>query len=228
MKIRSLFCLSALLALSSTASAVPIPGLQNTGVGAPYNPDPVWQITLDATGGGVPRPATIIFPLFGAPPFNWYAGPPVGAGANWIGPNPAADHVPGVAPGNYEYTLQFDLTGLVASTAFFVYESAADNEVISATLNGAGIPFDTRAPGGGNQFNTLSGPLVVLGPFVPGINTLVFDVANLGAPNDSPHGFLFIVDSSAVSVPEPTSLALFSIAGAIGLLAIRRKRLTCR
>jgi hypothetical protein len=222
-KLTSLLAAGALLAaFAINSSAASIPGLQDTGVGTAYNSDPVWQITLDPSGGSVPRPATIINALTGTSPFNWYSGAPVGAGANWIGPNSSADHNPGVPDGTYEYELQFNLTGYNPATASFVYESAADNFVLGATLNGAGIPYDTRVPGGGNQYHTLSGPLAVTGPFVSGINTLIFDVSNT-TPNPSPTGFLFIVDSSVITaVPEPASLGLLLIGGAALLLRRRR------
>jgi hypothetical protein len=219
----SLLAAGALLAACATnSSATSIPGLQDTGVGTPYNLDPVWQITLDPSGGGVPRAATIINPLTGTSPFNWYSGAPIGAGANWIGPNSSADHNPGVPDGTYEYELKFDLTGYNPATASFVYESAADNFVLGATLNGTGIAYDTRAPGGGNQYHTLSGPLAVSTGFVSGINTLIFDVSNT-TPNPSPTGFLFLVDSSTIApVPEPSSLALLLLAGPVLLLRRRR------
>jgi len=221
MKSRSFFFfLCAALALSSTASAALIPGLNNTGVGTPYNADPAWDITLDPSGGSVPRAATIINALTGTSPFNWYV---PGAGANWIGPNSSADHNPGVPDGTYEYSLQFDLTGYDPTSASFVYESAADNKVLSATLNGTGISVDTRVPGGGNQYHTLSGPISVSGPFVAGINSLVFDVSNT-TPDPSPTGFLFIVDSSVINpIPEPSSLVLAGLGfGALVLTARRR------
>jgi PEP-CTERM motif len=211
-------------ACATNSSAASIPGLQDTGVGTPSNPDPVWQITLDPSGGSVPRAATIVSPLTGTSPFNWYAGAPIGAGANWIGPNSTANINPGVPDGTYEYELQFNLTGYNPATASFVYESAADNFVTNATLNGVGISYDTRVPGGGNQYHTLSGPISVTGPFVSGINTLVFDVSNT-TPNPSPTGFLFLVDSSSVTaVPEPSSIALVGIGllGAVGMI-LRRK-----
>jgi hypothetical protein len=201
-----------------------IPGLQDTGDGTVGNPDPVWQITLDPSGGSVPRAATIISPLTGTPPFTWYAGAPVGSGANWIGANSTANENPGIPDGTYEYELQFNLTGYNPSTASFVYQSAADNEVTGATLNGNSIPIDTRVPGGGNQYNTLSSDLTVSSGFVSGINTLLFDVNNT-TPNPSPSGLLVIVDSSTVTaVPEPSSIALVFVGllSAIGM--IRRRK----
>jgi hypothetical protein len=218
----SLLAAGSLLAACVTNSPAQIPGLQDTGDGSVGNPDPVWQITLDPSGGSVPRAATIISPLTGTSPFNWYSGAPVGSGANWIGPNSTANQNPGVPDGDYQYQLQFNLNGYNPATASFVYESAADNYVLSATLNGNSIPVDTRTPGGGNQYHTLSGPLDVTGGFVSGINTLTFDVENT-TPNPSPTGFLFVVDSSEVTaVPEPSTLALVG-SGIAGLLAFRRR-----
>ena len=54
-------------ACATNSSAASIPGLQDTGVGTPYNPDPAWQITLDPSGGSVPRAATIINPVSSRP-----------------------------------------------------------------------------------------------------------------------------------------------------------------
>ncbi len=214
----------ALVATAASMHADTIPGLQDTGVGTPGNPDSVWQITLDPSGGTVPRPATIITPHTDTSPYNWYAGAPVGDGANWIGANSSANiNPPGVPDGDYQYKLQFDLTGYNPLTASFVYESAADNLVLSATLNGTGIPYDSRTPGGGNQYQTLSEPISVTGPFVSGINTLTFDVKNTTS-NPSPSGFLFVVESSTVSTPEPATLTLLlSALLGLGFVYLRRR-----
>jgi len=213
-----------LLAVCATNSpADSIPGLQDTGNGTVGNLDPAWQVMLDPSGGSVPRAANIISPLTGTSPFNWYSGAPIGAGANWIGPNSTANQNPGVPDGTYEYELQFNLTGYNPATASFVYESAADNLVLGATLNGNSIAYDTRAPGGGSQYHTLSGPLAVSAGFVPGVNTLLFEVSNT-TPNPSPTGFLFLVDSSVVTpVPEPASFALMGLS-AFSLMRFHRQR----
>ncbi len=222
--------LAALFAISAAAAqAVSIPGLVDTGVGTPNTDDPAWQITADPDGGSVPRPATILDPTGGSSPFSWYSGDPVGSGANWIGPNSdAADQNAGVASGDYTYQLQFDLTGYDPSTASFVYESAADNLVISASLNGVPIPFDSRSPGGGNQFASLSSDISVAGPFVGGVNTLTFTVENpFDSHNElgnSTHGFLFVVQQSNVSVPEQSTFVLAGL-GFLGVvLFASRKR----
>ncbi|MGD0390182.1 MAG: PEP-CTERM sorting domain-containing protein [Tepidisphaeraceae bacterium] len=219
MKLRkSYLLLLAVVPICSAASAAVIPGLVGTGFGSIGSADPNWQITADASGGTVPRAATIISPLTGTSPFNWY----VPGSGNWIGPNTSSDFNPGVPDGTYEYTLQFDLTGYDPSSASFVYETAADNDVFSGTLNGNAIPIDTRVPGGGNQYHTLSGPLDVNSGFESGINTLVFDVNNT-TPNPSPTGFYLTVDSSvATAVPEPTSLGLLGV-GAFAMLRRRRQ-----
>ncbi len=224
-KLTTLVAASVLLAVCATNSPaqVSIPGLEDTGNGTVGSLDPVWQVVSDPSGGSVPRAATIVSPLTGTPPFTWYAGAPVGSGANWIGVNSTANENPGVPDGTYEYELKFDLTGYNPSTASFVYQSAADNEVTGATLNGDLIAIDTRVPGGGNQYNTLSSDLTVSSGFVSGINTLIFDVDNT-TPNPSPSGFLFIVDSSTVTAaPEPTTLA-FAGLGGLSLLLSRRQR----
>ena len=97
-------------------------------------------------------------------------------------------------------------------------------------MNGVAIPFDARLPGGGNQFSSLSSDMSVTGPFVAGINTLTFTVENPFNAHDelgnSSHGFLFVVQQSNVSVPEPATIILIGI-GLVATCVFGRCRAIC-
>jgi hypothetical protein len=113
----------------------------------------------------------------------WHV-PPVNSA--WIGPLINGD-IP-APPGDYNYILTFDLTGLDPANIEITGSMAADNQVkifLNGVYTGISTPGD---PGGGDDFRNLHSFTLNSG-FVEGINTLNFLVTNLGGGN-SPTGLL--------------------------------------
>jgi hypothetical protein len=175
------FRVDDLFARAAPIGSVPIPGLYNTGVddeGLPlpdFEPDPHYEMTVSPDGAIAPATA-----LGGPPSPPWAEN---SGSSRWIGP----DNTPaGEAPqGDYEFTIEFDLTDLDPTTATIMGTWSADNTGSDILLNGS--------PTG----NAQAGSFPVLSPFeisaaaghtfLPGLNTLTFLVNN-AAPDDNPTG----------------------------------------
>ena len=168
-------------ARAAPAGSVRIPGLFNTGVdddGLPlgdFDEDPHYTMS-DAPDGAV-DPANAL----GGPPSPPWA--ENSSSGRWIGPdNSPAGEGP---PGDYEFTVEFDLSELDPSTATIMGMWSADNTGGDILLNGE--------PTGNPQ----AGSFPILSPFeisvdaghsfLPGINTLTFLVNNAGDA-DNPAG----------------------------------------
>jgi hypothetical protein len=153
---------------------------------------------------------------------NWAANNTV---SRWMTPtsnanqsfNPSSD-------GFYTYTLDFDLTGFVPTTANFAGRFLVDNKVTAITLNGNSLLSSVPAGGIGGfrsgewtSFSALTG-------FVGGINTLAFVARNQAASSGNPTGLRVEITSSAVNmVPEPASWAMLIFGfGLVGAVARRR------
>ena len=95
----------------------------------------------------------------------WVNAPP---GSQWVHP------VNSTQIGTFIYTLTVDLTGLKPSTAVITGKFSSDNQA-KIVLNGV----DTGVAINGNLFSSLTSFTIQSG-FVPGINTLEFQVCNWG------------------------------------------------
>lgn len=214
---RFAFALLAASALAGPALAmVPIPGLINTGRNA--------ADTAVSTGAVVDAHWT----LAGGTAWNG-----TGVNSNWLANNstsrwltPAANANQGfdrTADGFYTYSLQFDLSNLVPSTAFFTGRFMADNVVTAISLNGNALAFSGPT---GNQWFRNWIPVMAGSGFVDGVNTLSFTVRNDQlACCDNPTGLrVEFTESGVNAVPEPASWAmLISGFGLVGAAARRRR-----
>ena len=144
---------------TGSSEADPIPGLFNTGVdgsGAPLalgTVDPNYVLT----GPASPAIAIVASSTSVAPP----------PGSQWIAPTPVTVND---APGEYIYTLVFDLTGLDSETATVTGQWASDDQA-TLVLNGADTGFVSVVRNPLQDFTLLEG-------FLPGMNTLEFRVIN--------------------------------------------------
>ena len=165
-------------ARAAPEGSVPIPGLYNTGVDDDglllddFEPDPHYEMTAFPDDAFDPATA-----LGGPPSPPWAEN---SSASRWIGPdNSPAGEGP---PGEYEFTIEFDLTDLDPTTATIMGTWSADNDGSDILLNGE--------PTG----NAQSGSFPILSPFeisneaghsfLPGVNSLTFLVNNAGETNN--------------------------------------------
>ena len=210
--------LSALL-LSTGLQAAVIPGLFNTGVdnaGVQLAPDAngvteqhwlqnggtafTYNINR-AFGGTIYLAETLPFP--GSDQSRWISVDGAGGSGFFTVP----------------FTLSFDLTGFDHTTASFAGRWATDN-CGTAQLNG-GTAFSTMPNCGSSSTFTQWTPFSNASGFVAGVNTLTFNLENLGGP--SAIRIEFLESSVATSTPEPATCALVG-AGLMALGFARRKR----
>lgn len=204
--------LALFLGMTSQAWASPITTLFNTGVDA----------------GGTPLPGGSVDPHYSLSPNPVPPGPFVIAdlatfigwventsSSAWI--SPVRDIASPVE--TFTYTTTFDLTGLDVSTAMITGQLAADDGT-KMFLNG-NLVLDNSFIMGTNAPWTVFAPFSTSSGFVAGINTLTFEVQNIGGPS----GLHVRVSGDALAVPEPSSLTLLGLvmAGITGA-AWRRKK----
>ncbi len=226
MKISHLLAAAGLVAAAGAAQAVAIPGLINTGVGAAGTIDTNYKFTVSAgtavgtacAGGacGVVTTDTL-FPLG-----IWLtnASSPVSA---WLAPtvNQGQGYDMGVVNGVYNWTLTFNLTGYIPSTATLTGRFLADNSA-TVSLNGGSVLATATSFSNWTTFTASSG-------FVAGLNTLTFSATNLAqTTGPNPTGIRVEFTSSNVSaVPEP-SAALLALAGLVMVGGLAKRRMADR
>lgn len=172
----------------------------NLSVGAD---DPNYQITLDASGGSVPRAATLPTPFGG-----WIT---TGLeNANWISINANATTSHSVGAYTYISTQSFTATGDDSIT----FQAAVDNSV---TISLLGNPSYTQTQSintfdAFTSLHTISFTNILAGSY-----QLVFDVENAPGPDPNPTGLLVIAP-----VPEPTPYAIL-VGLALGAVLLRAR-----
>lgn len=220
-RLRRLLIVLGTAVVASVAQAAPITTLFSTGVSpaglalASGAADPHYILTVAPPGVGTPAAPLVVGPVL---PPAWVANT---ATSQWINPTGTDVFAPG---GEYWYTTTFDLTGLVASTAYISGGWAVDDASVSLLLNGVPLAGITTGSGVGS-YSGLH-PFIITGgalPWLPGINTLTFKTSNTssGPVLTGPTGLhVKILDAHAAAVPVPAAAWLL----VSGLLALRGLR----
>ena len=203
MNASAFFQRTAIILLTTYApwlQAAPIPRLFNTGVDDGGNllsnnvVDPHYAMTASADPDFPGPNALTLLPGFPVGP--WIA---EGPNSRWIAPQ--ADQSSGNQPGIYTFKTTFDLTGFDPATARISGQLATDNGLEAVRLNGTDLTGITSA-----GFATFTSFAIPLGsPFVPGTNTLEFDVRNAGA-TVNPAGFRVEMSGIATGSGERPSI----------------------
>jgi hypothetical protein len=193
--------------------------LDNAGVDANYT------LTMAPGGSGFSTPGNayaVVTPGDGGYPVPpWLAND---VNSEWISPDFSTNGFLNAAPGNYEYTTTFNLTGYDPNTFALNGQLATDDTLVAVILNGTNI--GTAGAGGAVQsaltaFNVDQSDAA--GDFLAGVNTLTFEVNNIVGGDNNPTGLRVEVDSVTAS-PEPGTLGLLGSAlVGIGLMARRRR-----
>jgi hypothetical protein len=191
------------------ANHSPIAGLVNTGAAVhdgpslPHGSDvPVWSLT-SSPAGIIPIKVHTSAGAFPIPP--WVSDNNSSA---WIGPD---DPDINGLPGDYEYSITFDLTGFDLDSVVIRGMWATDNGGIGIFLNGVDTG-NLASPSFTDPtlftLSTAEGEV-----FNPGLNTLAFRLNNAGDALN-PTGFRaeFLTATGIQIIPEPGSLALLAAA----------------
>jgi len=199
-----------------------ITGLVNTGAAVhdgpslPHGSDvPIWTLT-SAPPGTNPIKVHTSAGAFPIPP--WVGD---NTSSAWIGPDDPDINGP---PGDYEYSITFDLTGFDLDSVIIRGIWATDNGGLGIFLNG----IDTgNFPSGGFTDTTLFTLSVADGEtFNPGLNTLAFRMNNAGDALN-PTGFRVEFLTATGIIPEPGSFALLATA-AMAFIGRTRIRMRAR
>ena len=205
------------LTIAGSASAATIAGLYNTGVGANgvattgNGADLHWTLNGGAAYTGAQNGQFPIGPWLGETSTSRWLTPTANAG----------DSLDPWAPGEYNYTLSFNLPTFSAASFFASF--AADNVVSQITLNGNVLALNSG--GGFSGWDSFSAST---SDFVAGTNVLSVKVVNFAQNGGNPTGFrLEFGQSDVAAVPEPATWAMMIMGfGAIGAtLRSSRRRL---
>ena len=210
---------------SLAASAIPIAGLVNTGAGGTAGQqDMNYGFSVQAGTATSNGHSYITKDQVGVFPFVTRAWAANDANSKWLTPsaNQGANFDTTKAPGQYTWSLTFDLTGDDISTASFDVRWMSDNSS-SAYLNGNLLGSTATTT---DTFMKWTDSGNVSSGFVPGLNTITFVVNNYLAPPQNPTGVRVEFVSSnvtALPVPEPGTYALM-FAGLLGVAGVVRRR----
>ena len=210
---------------SLAASAIPIAGLVNTGAGGTAGQqDKNYAFSVQAGSAVSNGYSYITKDQTGVFPFVSNAWAPNDVNSKWLTPsaNQGQSYDTTKSPGQYTWTLNFDLTGDDISTAMFDVRWMSDNSS-SAYLNGQLIGTTATSK---DSFVKWTDSGKVSSGFVTGLNTLSFVVNNYLAPPNNPAGLRVEFVSSSVTalpVPEPGTYALM-VAGLLGRVGVARRR----
>jgi uncharacterized delta-60 repeat protein len=179
----------------------PIPGLFNTGVDSAGTP--LVHEQLDPHYNVIPapllQPPTVITSVggFPIPPWVDYANPV----SEWITPSGPL----GADPGDYEYQISFDLTGLDPATATITGRWATDNAGTDILVNDQST--GQTSPG----FSAFTPFQIPSSFFHAGFNTLTFKVNNAPGAGPNPSGLR--VEMSGLAAPEKMMLKFINQTG---------------
>jgi hypothetical protein len=200
----------------TSAGRVAIPGLKNSGTavaeGSPLSEDAIDPGVALAPGSAITGPTFVATSAGGFPIPPW-TGDSIDSA--WLTPAPDTNG----PDGNYFYQMAFDLTGLDVTTVEIYGRWATDNTGSDILLNG--LPTGNVNSAGFGDWTDFTLSPATGESFLPGVNTLTFNVVN--APPPGPTGVRFEFMSATALIPEPGSAGL--VAMAAGLL-IRRRRAT--
>lgn len=226
MKSTHLFAFATACVLSGAAAAA-IPGLKNTGAGLAANAmdtNYTFEVVVGTATGSACGLSSCGFVARDAGfPFGpWIAPDNTNLVSNWLTPstNQAQNYDP-LSDGVYRWTLKFDLTNFIPSTASFAGRFAADNGS-SVYLNGSTTPLATTSyPLGFSAWTSFSAN----SGFVAGENSLVFEVRNKAQGTGNPTGLrVEFIESAVTPVPEPEAYGLALAGMGVVAFAMRRRR----
>ncbi len=229
--------MSCAVTMPLTAQVVPIPTLYGTGVDddgtllPDLAPDPHYTLTASPEGVYPVGPAIAVSDADFPP--AWVAN---SSSSRWINPTGLGADLSDWHPGGvYVYTTTFSLEGFIPATTEILLGWAADDN----DLGVAPPPYDYIAVNGFPVFSAGTGgdpgsytglhPELLEGtlPWLPGINTLDFVIANTDA--DPGPGFtgptglrVEILSAEALLIPEPTTWMVLAVS--LAMAGRRRNR----
>jgi len=228
----------------SYASTIPVfgTGLDTSGQFLPNGTqDPHYTLVVNSLGNGsntyVPGGANTVEATTQAVPPGW---PMINGvwvtdpSAQWIAPQTDVVAIPGVGMDTlFTYQTTFDLTGFGLSTVDLSGHWTGDNYISQVSLNGVPIYTASGCGSPGNYVFQSTTPFNISSGFVPGVNTLSFNVINSACFNDPPRtnptGLLVDIAGTGdlvSAVPEPGAFLPAGVGLLFALNMYRRRRKT--